>query len=141
MYADNFHEMCKLAQDICGGIAADPIGYRDWMNPDERKYIEKYAAGKAGVPTENRLKAIRYLADITGGRHMTHQIQAEGSLAAQKMMFFANADWNYYKATAMRGAHIPGWEQEPHQKDMKDFRSIAQSKMPPMDMSYKISKK
>jgi 4-hydroxybutyryl-CoA dehydratase/vinylacetyl-CoA-Delta-isomerase len=140
MYADNFHEMCKLAQDICGGIAADPIAYRDWANPDEHAYIEKYLAGKAGIPTEDRLKAIRFLHDITGGRHMSHQIHAEGSLAAQKMMFYANADWDFYKAVAKRTANIPGWEKEPHQTDLKDFRKLAHDKMPPIDNSYKILK-
>jgi 4-hydroxybutyryl-CoA dehydratase / vinylacetyl-CoA-Delta-isomerase len=140
MYADNFHEMCKLAQDVCGGIAADPIGYPDWANPEEHKYIEKYLAGKAGVPTEARLKAIRYLQDVTGGRHMSHQIHAEGSLAAQKMMFYANADWNFYKAVAMRSANIPGWEKEPHQAALKDFRQMAADKMPPIDKNYKIMK-
>jgi 4-hydroxybutyryl-CoA dehydratase/vinylacetyl-CoA-Delta-isomerase len=140
MYADNYHEMCKLAQDIAGGIIADPIGYRDWENPEERKHIEKYLAGKAGVPTEDRLKAIRYMHDITGGRHMSHQIHAEGSLAAQKMMFYANADWDYYKAVAKRSANIPGWESEPHQAEMKSFGHLLADKMPPMDKSYRISK-
>lgn len=140
MYADNFHEMCKLAQDICGGIAADPIAYRDWVNPDEHEYIEKYLAGKAGIPTEDRLKAIRFLHDITGGRHMSHQIHAEGSLAAQKMMFYANAEWDFYKAVAKRSANIPGWDKEPHQADLKDFRQLASNKMPPVDENYKIFK-
>jgi 4-hydroxybutyryl-CoA dehydratase/vinylacetyl-CoA-Delta-isomerase len=140
MYADNFHEMCKIAQDICGGIAADPIAYRDWANPEERKYIEKYLAGKAGVPTEHRLKAIRLVHDITGGRHLTHQIHAEGSLAAQKMMFYANADWNMYKAAAMRLANIPGWEaRDPQQAKLVDLGHIAASKMPPIDTSYKVA--
>jgi 4-hydroxybutyryl-CoA dehydratase/vinylacetyl-CoA-Delta-isomerase len=141
MYADNFHEMCKIAQDVCGGIAADPIAYRDWANPEERKYIDKYLAGKAGVPTENRLKAIRMLLDITGGRHLTHQIHAEGSLAAQKMMFYTNADWSLYKSTAMRTCNIPGWEKDPRQANMKDFGQLAAAKMPPTDTSYKIMKK
>ncbi len=139
MYADNFHEMCKIAQDVCGGIAADPIAYLDWMNPDEQKYIDKYLAGKAGIPTEHRLKTIRLVHDITGGRHLTHQIHAEGSLAAQKMMFYANADWDMYKATAMRTANIPGWEKEPSQAKAIDLRDIAKSKMPPMDRGYKIT--
>ena len=141
MYADNFHEMCKLAQDISGGIIADPIAYRDWMNPETHDYIEKYAAGKAGIPTEHRLKAIRYMMDMTGGRHMSHQIHAEGSLAAQKMMFYANADWDYYKSCAKRSANIPGWESEPKQAAMKSFGHMLADKMPPVDESYKISKR
>jgi len=139
MYADNFHNMCKVTQDVCGGIAADPIAYRDWANPEERKYIEKYLAGKAGIPTEDRLKAIRLVHDITGGRYSTLQIHAEGSLAAQKMMFYANADWDMYKATAKRIANIPGWEKEPSQAKALDLRDIASSKMPPMDRGYKIT--
>ncbi len=140
MYADNYHEMCKMAQDIAGGIVADPIGYRDWANPEERKHIEKYLAGKAGVATEDRLKAIRYMHDLTGGRHMSHQIHAEGSLAAQKMMFYANADWNFYKAVAKRSANIGGWESEPHQAELKSFEHLAAERMPPMDTSYSVAK-
>jgi len=140
MYANNYHDMCKTAADICGGIVADPISYRDWMNPEEHPYLEKYLAGKAGVPTEARLKAIRYLHDITGGRHLSHQIHAEGSLAAQRMMFFAEADWDFYKALAMRSANIPGWEKEPHQDALKSYGYLAAEKMPPVDKSYKIMK-
>lgn len=108
MYADNFSQFTKIAQDICGGIAADPICYKDWMNPEERPLIEKYLGGKAGIPTEHRLRAIRLLHDITGGRHVTHNIHAEGSLAAQEMMFYFSADFDMYKAWAKRAAGIPG---------------------------------
>jgi 4-hydroxybutyryl-CoA dehydratase / vinylacetyl-CoA-Delta-isomerase len=140
-YAENFHQMCKNAQDICGGVVADPIAYRDWMNPEEHDYIDKYMAGKAGIPTENRLKAIRLVQDIASGRNETLQIHAEGSLAAQKMMFYANADWNMYKANAMRIANISGWEKDPSQAHVRDLRGVAASKMPPMDKSYKIAPK
>lgn len=139
MYADGYHEAGKLAQDICGGIAADPISYRDWMNPEERPHIEKYLAGKAGVPTEDRLRAIRLLMDITNGRHNVHQIHAEGSLAAQQMMFYTSADWDMYKAAAKREAGISGWQKHPEVGAIKDYRAIIESKLPPVDKSYKIS--
>jgi len=138
MYAENFHQATKIAQDICGGIAADPISYRDWMNPEERPYIEKYLAGKAGVPTEHRLRAIRLLLDMTNGRHDTHQIHAEGSLAAQQMMFYASADWEMYKAKAKRDAGIPGWETNPEVAALKDYSSLLEEKMPPVDTSYNL---
>jgi 4-hydroxybutyryl-CoA dehydratase/vinylacetyl-CoA-Delta-isomerase len=140
MYADNFHEMVKLAQDIAGGIIADPISYRDWHNPETRPYIEKYAAGKAGVLTEDRLKAIRYMHDITGGRHLSHQIHAEGSLAAQRMMFYASAEWDYYKAVAKRSANISGWESDERLAKMKSYRHLLADHMPAIDTSYEIMK-
>jgi hypothetical protein len=79
------------------------------------------------------------LHNITGGRYLTLEIHAEGSLAAQKMMFYANADWDMYKAAAMRVANIPGWEKEPSQAKAIDLRGIAESKMPPMDRGYRIT--
>ncbi|GAF75415.1 unnamed protein product, partial [marine sediment metagenome] len=138
MYAENFHQFTKFIQDIAGGIAADPISYRDWMNPEERPYLEKYLDAKAGIPTEDRLRAIRLVADITGGRHDTHQIHAEGSLQAQQMMFFREADWGMYKALAKREAGILGWEEHPTVGSMKNFSDILKEKMPPFDTSYKV---
>jgi len=138
MYAENFHQATKAVQDICGGIAADPIPYKDWMNPEENPYLDKYLSGKAGIPTEHRLRAIRLLLDITNGRHDTHTIHAEGSLAAQQMMFYTNADWELYKATAKRDAGIPGWEKHAEVGKLKDYSSLTESKLPPVDTSYKL---
>ncbi|MBW2050844.1 MAG: hypothetical protein JRG97_03220 [Deltaproteobacteria bacterium] len=138
MYAENFHQVTKIAQDICGGIAADPISYDDWNNPEERPYLEKYLGAKDGIATEDRLKAIRLIHDITGGRHGSHQIHAEGSLATQQMMFYANGDWDMYKAAAKRDAGIPGWEKDPKFGAIPDYTSLIASKMPPVDTSYNI---
>jgi 4-hydroxybutyryl-CoA dehydratase/vinylacetyl-CoA-Delta-isomerase len=138
MYAENFNEATKIAQDICGGIAADPISFRDWNNPEERPYLEKYLGAKDGIPTEHRLRAIRLLHDITSGRHVSHQIHAEGSLAAQQMMFYATGEWDMYKAAAMREAGIPGWEADPKFGSIPDYTTLIESKMPPVDNSYNI---
>jgi 4-hydroxybutyryl-CoA dehydratase/vinylacetyl-CoA-Delta-isomerase len=138
MYADNFPELTKLAQDICGGIVADPICYSDWMNPDTQPLIDKYLGGKAGVPTEHRLRAIRLLHDITGGRHVSHNIHAEGSLAAQEMMFYAASDWDSYKKSAKRAAGIPGGEDEAAVARHAELRSRAADLMPPVDDSYNL---
>ena len=138
MYADGFHEAIKMAQDICGGIVATITARKDWNNPEERPFLEKYLAGKAGIPTEHRVQAIRLLRDLTGWQHTSHNIQAEGSLAAQKMMFYAGADWDYYKAVAKRAAGIPGWETHPTFKGYKDHTAFVESKMPSIDRSYKL---
>jgi 4-hydroxybutyryl-CoA dehydratase/vinylacetyl-CoA-Delta-isomerase len=88
------------------------------MNPEERPYIEKYLAGKEGIPTENRLKAFRLVKDLVGHGLDGAYIHTEGSLAAQKMAIFANAPWEKYKAIAKRCAQIPGWEKNPDLKDL-----------------------
>jgi hypothetical protein len=35
---------------------------------------------------------------------MSHQIHAKGSLVLQKMIFYANAERDFYKAVAMRSS-------------------------------------
>ena len=117
-FANGQHEASKLLADITGGIACTVFNYKDWMNPEERPYIDKYLAAKGGVPTEHRLKAVRLAKDLTGFHHDVLAIHAEGSLAAQRMAIYASADWEKYKAIAKRVARIPGWEKHPFTKDL-----------------------
>jgi 4-hydroxybutyryl-CoA dehydratase/vinylacetyl-CoA-Delta-isomerase len=95
--------------------------YKDWMNPEERPYIEKYLAGKDGIPTEHRLKAIRMVKDLIGHGHDATTIHAEGSLAAQRMMMYSAAPWDRYKAIAKRIAGIPGWKDHEDLKGLPDW--------------------
>lgn len=118
MFANNQHEASKLLSDITGGLACTVFNYRDWMNPEERPYIEKYLAGVDGVPTEDRLKVIRLVKDITGFQHDTLAIHAEGSLSAQQMMIYFSADWERYKAGVKRILNIPGWQDHPSTADL-----------------------
>ncbi len=39
---------------------------------------------------------------------------------------------------AKRAARIPGWEEHPELKDMRDFSSVLEEKMPPVDTSYNL---
>jgi 4-hydroxybutyryl-CoA dehydratase/vinylacetyl-CoA-Delta-isomerase len=91
------------------------------MNPEERPLLEKYLAGKAGIPTEHRLRAIRLIKDITGNFHDSTAIHGEGSLAAQRMAIYAAADWARFKAVAKRVCGIPGWEDLPEFKDLPEY--------------------
>jgi len=123
MYANDHHEMTKLVADIAGGLAADTFSYKDWMNPEIRPFLEKYMAGKNGIPTEHRLKALRLVKDMVSGRGSAAVIHTEGSLAAQKMALYAYGDWERYKALAKRLAGIPGWEEHPVVKGFGQYPS------------------
>ena len=122
-FANGQHEASKLLSDIAGGLLCTVPNYRDWMNPEQRPYIEKYLGGVDGVPTEDRLKAIRLAKDLTGHHHDVLAIHAEGSLAAQKMAIYASADWEKYKAGAKRTAGIKGWEEHPSMKGLPEYPS------------------
>ena len=126
-FANDRSEALKLLGDIAGGIASTVPSYKDWMNPDIRPYIDKYLAGKDGIPTEHRLRAVRMVKELLiGGNYgPAAAINAEGSLMAQKMALYQGSDWARYKAAAKRLARIPGWEEHTLFKDVPDPREYS----------------
>jgi 4-hydroxybutyryl-CoA dehydratase/vinylacetyl-CoA-Delta-isomerase len=121
LFANEQHETSKLVADISGGVATTAFNYKDWNNPEERPYIEKYLAGKNGIPTEHRLRAVRLAKDLIGHGMDGAWIHTEGSLAAQKMAMYAAADWDKYKAIAKRIAQIPGWKEHSDLKELPNW--------------------
>jgi len=105
-FASNFHEATKYVQDIAGGLPACAFSYKDYNNPKTRPLIDKYFGGKAGIPTEHRLRAMHLVRDLTSGYEDIVTIHAEGSLLAQQLAIYAIGDWDKYKAAAKRAARI-----------------------------------
>lgn len=138
LFADNFHQAVKIAQDICGGIADTIPTFKDWNNPETRPFLEKYLGGKHNVPTEHRLKAIRLLKEVTDNHSLVGAIHGEGSMAAQKMFLYAGADWRKFQAAAKRAANIPGWEKDPLYGQLPNYPSCVSDKMAPADDSYQL---
>ncbi len=106
-FADNWHQAMKYLQDITGGIAATMPSMKDWQNPETRPYIEKYLAGDAGYPTEERLRALQMVRGMGSTFMGVLAIHAEGSLAAQRMTVFLQADWERSKAAAKHAMGMP----------------------------------
>lgn len=123
-FANERSEALKILADIAGGIASTVPCYKDWKNSNVRKYLDKYLAAKDGVPTEHRLRVIRMVKELTvgGGYGTAAVMNAEGSLAAQKMAIYKGSDWERYKAAAKRLARIPGWEDHSLFKGVPDPR-------------------
>jgi hypothetical protein len=59
---------------------------------------------------------------VGGGYGTAAVMNAEGSLAAQKMAIYKGSDWERYKAAAKRLARIPGWEDHSLFKGVPDPR-------------------
>lgn len=112
-FASNFHQMCQHMQDIAGGLSTTVPTYRDWNNPEIQPYIEKYLSAKDGISTEDRLRVMRLIKDVTGNFWQIDTIHGEGSMAAQEMFLYGSADWDKLKAAAKRAAHIDGWQDHP----------------------------
>ena len=105
-FADNWHQATKYIQDIAGGIVATCPSSKDFFNPELRDMLERVLGGKAGIPTEHRLRMVKLVRDLTSSYEDVLTIHAEGSLEAQKMSILAMGDFDRYKAAALRAAGI-----------------------------------
>lgn len=56
----------ELMLSSVGGLAGTMVGEKDYKSAETRKLVEKYYKGKAGVPTEDRIRAYRLVADLIG---------------------------------------------------------------------------
>jgi len=112
-FADNWHQATKHIQDIAGGIVATAPSAKDYFNPELHEAIDKYLGGKAGVPTEHRLRLIKLIRDLTSAYEDVLTLHAEGSLAAQKLSIYTLADFKRYKAAAKRAARIKDGTEHP----------------------------
>lgn len=111
-FAMHYHDAVRDVQDIAGGLVVTGPSEGDWHNPATRGYIERYLGGKQGVSTEDRLRAINLIRDLTasdfGGYHEILAIHAEGSLEAQKITIYRGYDLDRCRALAKQAAGIGG---------------------------------
>ncbi len=86
--------MCRIAQDICGGLVATMPGEADLKNEETGGFIEKYLKGVSHVPTEHRMRMIRLIECMSLGTLsadlLTMGLHGAGSPYPQKMMILSD---------------------------------------------------
>lgn len=105
-YASQYHEAEKYLQDIAGGLVSTLPSLEELNNPATREYIKKYLGINDRLTAEDRMRIFRLTQQLCGYFNGNVTIHAEGSMAAQRMMLYANVDWERYKAMARRSAGI-----------------------------------
>ena len=61
------YDIARLAQDLAGGLMVTQPSEADYRNPATHDYIEKYLKGVASVPTEDRMRVLRLIENMTMG--------------------------------------------------------------------------
>lgn len=120
-FADNWHQATKYIQDIAGGIVVTCPSSKDYFNPETHAMMEKYLAGRDGVPTESRLRMAKLVRDLTSSYEDVLTIHAEGSLEAQKLSILVLADFDRYKAAALRAARVENAKPHPLFESLPSF--------------------
>lgn len=90
-FANNYHSIVKIIQDLAGGLLVTAPTYKDYQLPELHDDIKKYLGGAAGVPTEDRLRMFDLIRRITGADRETIALNGEGSLQAQRLTIYLEA--------------------------------------------------
>ncbi len=105
------YEIARLAEDIAGGLMVTQPSEQDLRNPVIGPYIEKYLKGVDSVPTENRMRIMRLIENLTLGTgavgYRTESMHGAGSPQAQRVMINRFANLEYKKKLAKNIAKIP----------------------------------
>ncbi|WP_313153467.1 4-hydroxyphenylacetate 3-hydroxylase family protein [Lacrimispora sp.] len=104
------YEIARLAEDIAGGLMVTAPSEKDLNDPVIGGYVEKYLKGVEGVSTENRLRILRLIENLTLGTaavgYRTESLHGAGSPQAQRIMISRQGNIGRKKALAKAIAKI-----------------------------------
>ncbi|MEA4813693.1 MAG: 4-hydroxyphenylacetate 3-hydroxylase family protein [Oscillospiraceae bacterium] len=104
------YEIARLAEDIAGGLMVTAPSEKDLHDPKLGPIINKYLRGVNTVSTENRLRVLRLIENLTLGTaavgYRTESMHGAGSPQAQRIMIARQSNLEHKKALAKAIAHI-----------------------------------
>ncbi len=104
------YEIVRLAEDLAGGLMVTAPSEKDFRDEKLGKYIDKYLRGVADVSTENRLRILRLIENLSLGTaavgYRTESMHGAGSPQAQRIMIARQGNLGFKKELAKAIAHI-----------------------------------
>ncbi|MCX8172311.1 MAG: 4-hydroxyphenylacetate 3-hydroxylase family protein [Archaeoglobaceae archaeon] len=110
------YEWSRIAQDITGGIVITLPSEKDYRNPEVRGLIEKYLKGVVETPTEQRMRMIRLVENLSIGAELPESMHGAGSPQAQKIMIARRSNLEMKKELAKI---ISGIKEDEHFKRIR----------------------
>ncbi len=104
------YELCRIAEDIAGGLMVTAPSEADFRHPTLGKYVEKYLKGVPEVATEARLRMLSLINSMNYGlaapSYHGESMHGAGSPQAQKIMIERETDMELKQKLARRIAGI-----------------------------------
>lgn len=104
------YEIARLAEDIAGGLMVTMPSEKDLKDANIGKYIKKYLKGAEDVPTEDRMRILRLIENMTLGTaavgYRTESMHGAGPPQAQRVMIARQSDIEKKKKLAKNIAGI-----------------------------------
>ncbi|RJP85554.1 MAG: 4-hydroxybutyryl-CoA dehydratase [Desulfobacteraceae bacterium] len=90
------YEIARLAQDIAGGLMVTLPSEADFKSPETGPWLEKYFKGNPAASTQNRMRILRLIENLTLGTaavgYLTESMHGAGSPQAQRIMISRQVD-------------------------------------------------
>ncbi|MFZ7102532.1 MAG: 4-hydroxyphenylacetate 3-hydroxylase family protein [Peptococcaceae bacterium] len=104
------YELARLAEDIAGGLMVTMPSEKDLKSPEIGHYVEKYLKGVFEISTEDRLRILRLIENITLGTaavgYRTESMHGAGSPQAQRIVISRQSNLESKKKLAKTIAGI-----------------------------------
>ena len=104
------YEIGRLAQDLAGGLVVTLPSQKELEHPEIGELVQKYLQGRAGISTEDRMRILRLIENMTLGRnavgYLTESMHGAGSPQAQRIQIARQAQLDFKKALAQALAGI-----------------------------------
>jgi 4-hydroxybutyryl-CoA dehydratase/vinylacetyl-CoA-Delta-isomerase len=119
------YELGRLAQDIAGGLMVTMPSEAEFRSPETGPILEKYLKGRKGVSTENRVRVLRLIENMTLGRnavgYLTESMHGAGSPQAQRIQIARQSQLEEKKKIAKRLANIKEGEASKKIEEPSDY--------------------
>ncbi|MEL6675574.1 MAG: 4-hydroxyphenylacetate 3-hydroxylase N-terminal domain-containing protein [Bacteroidota bacterium] len=103
-------EIGRLAQDLAGGLVATLPSEKDFRHEEIGPLLEKYLKGRADISTEDRMRMLRLIENMTLGRnavgYLSESMHGAGSPQAQRIQIRRLAELKEKQALARRLAGV-----------------------------------
>jgi len=98
------YEIARIAQDLAGGMMVTLPSEQDFKSEDVGHLLEKYLKGRADISTEDRVRILRLIENMTLGRnavgYLTESMHGAGSPQAQRIQIGRQMDIEHKKDLA-----------------------------------------
>ncbi len=119
------YEIGRLAQDIAGGLMVTMPSEKDFRSPKAGPILEKYLKGRKGVSTENRIRILRLIENMTLGRnavgYLTESMHGAGSPQAQRIQIARQMQLGVKTKFAKRLAQVKEGEATENVQEQSDY--------------------
>ncbi len=104
------YQIARLAQDLAGGFVTTLPSAMDLDHEELGPLLRKYLKGRADIDSEERIRILRYIENLTMGRnavgYLTESLHGAGSPQAQRIQIARQSQLGYKKRLATRLAGI-----------------------------------